>query len=45
MLTTDGASRTYRAGDVFEMTAGCVHSEQYGPEGSESLVGRRSKPA
>jgi quercetin dioxygenase-like cupin family protein len=44
-LTTDGASRTYRAGDVFEMTAGCVHSEQYGPEGSESLVGRRSKPA
>lgn len=45
ILTTDGGSRTYRAGDVFEMTAGCVHSEQYGPEGSESLVGRRAKPA
>jgi quercetin dioxygenase-like cupin family protein len=44
-LTTDGVARTYRAGDVFEMAAGCVHSEQYGPEGSESLVGRRSRSA
>jgi len=43
-LTTDGTSRTYRVGDIFEMPAGCVHSEQYGPDGSESLVGRRSKP-
>jgi quercetin dioxygenase-like cupin family protein len=40
-LTTDGVARIYRAGDVFEMAAGCVHSEHYGPEGSESLVGRR----
>jgi len=40
-LTTDGVARTYRAGDVFEMAAGCIHSEQYGPDGSESLVGRR----
>ena len=43
-LTTDGTSRTYRGGDIFEMPAGCVHSEQYGPDGSESLVGRRPKP-
>ena len=43
-LTTDGTSRTYRVGDIFEMAAGCVHSEQYGPDGSESLVGRRPKP-
>ena len=43
-LTTDGTSRTYRAGDIFEMPAGCVHSEQYGPDGTESLVGRRPKP-
>jgi quercetin dioxygenase-like cupin family protein len=42
-LTVDGAARTYRAGDVFEMAAGCVHSEAYGPDGSESLVGRRPK--
>jgi quercetin dioxygenase-like cupin family protein len=44
-LTTEGTSRTYRGGDIFEMPAGCVHSEQYGPDGSESLVGRRTKPA
>jgi quercetin dioxygenase-like cupin family protein len=43
-LTTDGTSRTYRVGDIFEMPAGCVHSEQYGPDGSEALVGRRPKP-
>ena len=43
-LTTDGTSRTHRVGDVIEMSAGCVHSEQYGPDGSESLVGRRPKP-
>ena len=43
-LTTDGTSRTYRVGDIFEMPAGCVHSEQYGPDGSESVVGRRPKP-
>ena len=24
--------------------SGCVHSEQYGPDGSESLVGCRPKP-
>ena len=44
-LTTDGVSRTYRAGEVFEMAAGCVHSEQHGPDGSESLVGRRATSA
>ena len=43
-LTTEGTSRTYRGGDIFEMPAGCVHSEQYGPDGSEALVGRRPKP-
>ena len=43
-LTTDGTSRTYRTGDIFEMPAGCEHSEQHGPAGSESLVGRRSRP-
>jgi quercetin dioxygenase-like cupin family protein len=44
-LTTDGVARTYRAGDVFEMAAGCIHSEHYGPDGSESLVGRRPRSA
>jgi quercetin dioxygenase-like cupin family protein len=38
-LTSDGQSRTFRAGEVFEMTAGCVHSERHGPDGSTYLVG------
>lgn len=41
-LTSEGQSRTFRAGDVFEMTAGCVHSEQHGPDGSTYLVGRKT---
>jgi quercetin dioxygenase-like cupin family protein len=41
-LTSEGQSRTFRAGEIFEMTAGCVHSEQYGPEGSTYLVGRKT---
>jgi quercetin dioxygenase-like cupin family protein len=41
-LTSQGASRTFRAGDAFEMAAGCVHSEQHGPEGTTYLVGRKT---
>jgi quercetin dioxygenase-like cupin family protein len=41
-LTSEGQSRTFRAGEVFEMAAGCVHSEQYGPDGSTYLFGRKS---
>ena len=40
-LTANGVSRTYRPGDVFEMSAGCVHSERHGPHGSEVVVARR----
>jgi len=40
-LTWDGKSRTFRAGEIFEMAAGCVHTEQYGPTGATSLVGRK----
>lgn len=43
-LTTGGESRTYRPGEVFEMAAGCEHSERHGPQGTKYLVGRR-KPA
>ena len=43
-LTVDGASRTYREGEVFEMPAGCVHSERHGAQGSEIVVGRRRSP-
>ena len=41
-LTANGASRTYREGEVFEMPAGCVHHERHGANGSEVLVGRRA---
>ena len=44
-ITVDGASRTYRAGDVFEMPAGCVHSERHGAQGSEAVVARRRSRA
>jgi uncharacterized cupin superfamily protein len=40
-LTVDGTARTYRAGDVFSMPAGCRHVEDIGPQGVRSLVGRR----
>jgi hypothetical protein len=41
-LTYEGQSRTFRTGEIFEMAAGCVHHEQHGPDGSTSLVGRKS---
>jgi len=44
-LTFDGTSRTYRAGDVFTMTAGCEHAELCGPAGITYTVGRKHKAA
>jgi quercetin dioxygenase-like cupin family protein len=43
-LTSQGQSRTYRTGEIFEMAAGCEHSERHGPEGTKYLVGRK-RPA
>jgi quercetin dioxygenase-like cupin family protein len=40
-LTMEGRSRTCRAGEVFEVAAGVVHSERYGPDGARFLSGRR----
>ena len=40
-LTRGEKSETYRAGETFEMAAGCLHTEQYGPDGATYLVGRR----
>ena len=40
-VTKEGVKHTCRAGDTFAMPAGCEHFEQYGPEGSVYLVGRR----
>jgi quercetin dioxygenase-like cupin family protein len=44
-LTRDGKADTYRAGQTFEMDAGCLHTEQYGAEGTTYLVGRRHRAA
>ncbi len=44
-LTREGKSDTYRTGQTFEMTAGCLHTEQYGPDGTTYLVGRRHNGA
>jgi quercetin dioxygenase-like cupin family protein len=40
-IARDGEARTYRAGDTFAMNAGCLHTEQCGPEGVRYLAGRR----
>jgi quercetin dioxygenase-like cupin family protein len=40
-LNRDGASQTYRPGEVFSMPRGCVHYESYGAEGAVVLLGRK----
>ncbi|MGA2550772.1 MAG: cupin [Burkholderiaceae bacterium] len=34
--------RRYAVGDIFELDAGRVHTEKYGPNGAKYLVGRRT---
>lgn len=31
----------YRAGDIFHLKANVVHTEHYGPQGVQYLVGRK----
>lgn len=40
-LTWEGQTHTFRVGEIFDMPAGCMHSEQWGPEGTTFLLGRR----
>jgi quercetin dioxygenase-like cupin family protein len=40
-LTWEGQMHTFRVGETFDMPAGCMHSEQWGPEGTTFLLGRR----
>ena len=40
-LTRDGASRTYKPGEIFVMPRGCRHYESYGNEGAVVLFGRK----
>jgi quercetin dioxygenase-like cupin family protein len=43
-LTSQGQSRTFYPGEQFEVAAGCMHSEQHGPEGSTFLIARKHSP-
>ena len=40
-LTTGGATKTYKPGEIFTMPKGCLHHESYGDEGAVTLVGRK----
>lgn len=40
-----GETKTYRAGDVLEMSANTVHTEHYGDTPYKFLVGKRNNPA
>jgi len=40
-LMWEGQTHTFRVGETFDMPAGCVHSEQYGPEETTFLLVRR----
>jgi mannose-6-phosphate isomerase-like protein (cupin superfamily) len=40
-LTIAGASRTYRAGERSDVSAGAVHSARMGPSGCRYLIGER----
>jgi quercetin dioxygenase-like cupin family protein len=40
-ITRDNTPETFRAGQCCEVLAGCMHSEQIGPEGVAYLSGRR----
>ena len=42
-VTTARGTVTCRAGDLFELAGGIVHSELYGPAGAKVLVGRRAR--
>ena len=42
-LTVNGAARSFTAGEVFTMEAGCSHAEVAGPDGVRYLIGRRPR--
>jgi quercetin dioxygenase-like cupin family protein len=44
-LTSQGQSRVFYPGEHFDMPAGCLHSEHYGPEGAVFLIGRKHHTA
>lgn len=41
-LTVEGKTRHLRVGDGFELAAGVLHDERYGPEGATYWVARQA---
>lgn len=41
MLTSEGETRTYRAGDRCDVPANTIHSARMGPEGCRYLIGEQ----
>lgn len=41
IITCDGAPRSYKVGDEFEVAAGQLHSEAVGPQGACVTAGRK----
>ncbi len=39
-ISVDGDTRHYAAGEEFRLEAGCVHTEEAGPDGAALVVGR-----
>ncbi len=44
ILERAGGAQAYRAGEGFDLPAGCQHAERYGPTGATVLSGRRHRP-
>ena len=44
-LAAQGQSRTFYPGEHFEVAAGCIHSQQYGPEGTAFLIACKHHPS
>jgi len=40
IITFDGVPRSFKAGEIFEVVAGQLHSEAVGPEGASITTGR-----
>ena len=40
-VTSDGRTRTYKAGERFDVPAGTVHSARTGPQGCSYIVGEK----
>ncbi len=44
-LSWEGTQRTFRAGEIFTMAAGCEHTEWFGAAGAKYIVGRKAAGA